>query len=78
MKKGKISRFGALVAVGALVLAACGSDDDATEQVTEESEESASDCAVDTLNIGTIIPVTGSLAFLGPPEVAASGFAVED
>ena len=78
MKKSNMRRFGALLATGALVLAACGGDDDATEDVTEESEESASDCAVDTLNIGTILPLTGSLAFLGPPEVAASGFAVED
>ena len=76
MKKSNMRRFGALLATGALVLAACGGDDDATEEVTEESV--STDCAVDTLNIGTILPVTGSLAFLGPPEVAASGFAVED
>jgi branched-chain amino acid transport system substrate-binding protein len=76
MKKSNMRRFGALLATGALVLAACGGDDDATEEVTEES--ATTDCAVDTLNIGTILPVTGSLAFLGPPEVAASGFAVED
>ena len=72
-------RFGALVAAGALVLAACGGDEEAaTEEVTEETEAPASDCAVTTLNIGTILPVTGSLAFLGPPEIAASNFAVED
>ena len=76
MKKSNMRRFGALLATGALVLAACGGDDEATEEVTEESV--ATDCAADTLNIGTILPVTGSLAFLGPPEVAASGFAVED
>ena len=76
MKKSNMRRFGALLATGALVLAACGGDDDATEEVTEESV--STDCAADTLNIGTILPVTGSLAFLAPPEVAASGFAVED
>jgi branched-chain amino acid transport system substrate-binding protein len=76
MKKSNMRRFGALLATGALVLAACGGDDEAAEEVTEESE--STDCAVDTLNFGTIIPVTGSLAFLAPPEVAASGFAVED
>ena len=76
MKKSNMRRFGALLATGALVLAACGGDDEATEEVTEESV--STDCAADTLNIGTILPVTGSLAFLGPPEVAASGFAVED
>ncbi|NBN96631.1 MAG: amino acid ABC transporter substrate-binding protein [Actinobacteria bacterium] len=79
MKKANMRRFGALVAASALVLAACGGDDEAaTEEVTEETEAPASDCAVTSLNIGTILPVTGSLAFLGPPEVAASGFAVED
>ena len=76
MKKSNMRRFGALLATGALVLAACGGDDEAAEEVTEESV--STDCAADTLNIGTILPVTGSLAFLGPPEVAASGFAVED
>lgn len=77
MKKTNMRRFGALVAAGALVLAACGGDDEAAEVVTEETE-ATSDCAVTSLNIGTILPVTGSLAFLGPPEVAATGFAVED
>ena len=80
MKKTNMRRFGALVAAGALVLAACGGDDEAaTEEVTEETEApAASDCAVTTLNIGTILPVTGSLAFLGPPEIAGSDLAVED
>jgi branched-chain amino acid transport system substrate-binding protein len=82
MKTSNKRRFGALVASAALVLAACGGDDEeATEEVTEETEapaEETSDCAVTTLNIGTILPVTGSLAFLGPPEIAASGFAVDD
>lgn len=76
MKKSNMRRFGALLAAGAFVLAACGGDDEAAEEVTEEAVET--DCAVNTLNIGTILPVTGSLAFLAPPEVAASGFAVED
>lgn len=78
MKKTNKRRLGALVAAGALVLGACGGSDDATEEVTEETDASASDCAVTTLNIGTILPVTGSLAFLGPPEVAAADFAVAD
>ncbi len=30
-----------------------------------------------TYKIGTALPVTGSLAFLGPPEIAASDFAAE-
>ena len=30
------------------------------------------------LNIGTILPVTGDLAFLGPPEIAGADLAVRD
>ncbi len=30
------------------------------------------------LNIGTLLPVTGNLAFLGPPEVAGAKLAVKD
>lgn len=30
------------------------------------------------LKVGTILPVTGTLAFLGPPEVAGVGLAIED
>lgn len=30
-----------------------------------------------TYKIGTLLPVTGSLAFLGPPEIAASDYAAE-
>lgn len=32
----------------------------------------------DPLKVGTILPVTGTLAFLGPPEVAGVGLAVQD
>jgi branched-chain amino acid transport system substrate-binding protein len=82
MKTSNKRRFSALVASAALVLAACGGDDEeAAEEVTEETEAPAEDtsgCAVTTLNIGTILPVTGSLAFLGPAEVAGSGLAVDD
>ena len=31
-----------------------------------------------TLNIGTLLPQTGSLAFLGPPEFAGVGLAIDD
>ena len=31
-----------------------------------------------TLNVGTLLPQTGSLAFLGPPEFAGVGLAVDD
>jgi branched-chain amino acid transport system substrate-binding protein len=39
----------------------------------EEGEGSA-----EPLVVGTILPVTGSLAYLGPPEVAGVGLAIDD
>jgi len=77
MRKTNARRVGVLVASLSLVAAACGGGDDTTEEATDDTA-AAAECAVTSLNIGTILPVTGSLAFLGPPEVAASGFAVED
>jgi branched-chain amino acid transport system substrate-binding protein len=76
MRKTNARRVGVLVASLSLIAAACGGDD-ATEEATDDTA-AAEECAVTSLNIGTILPITGSLAFLGPPEVAASGFAVED
>lgn len=63
----------ALIAVLAMVLAACGGDD-----VGDGDAEGGSASADGVLTIGTILPVTGDLAFLGPPEVAASRLAVQD
>jgi branched-chain amino acid transport system substrate-binding protein len=34
--------------------------------------------SADTLRVGGILPLTGSLAFLGPPEIAGVGLAVSD
>ncbi|MEZ5379720.1 MAG: ABC transporter substrate-binding protein [Acidimicrobiales bacterium] len=51
--------------------------DDATE-TTEAAAEGASASADGVLTVGTLIPLTGDLAFLAPPEVAGSRLAVED
>ena len=70
-----------IVSVMALVAAACGGDEPEEETVAppttqvpvttvaptvEPTEEPAMD---GQLVIGTLLPVTGDLAFLGPPEV---------
>ncbi|MGB0112554.1 MAG: ABC transporter substrate-binding protein [Ilumatobacteraceae bacterium] len=94
MQKSRAKRVGALLVGLTLVAAACGSDDDGdgaastdapdtTDETTDgtDAPDSGSDgsCESDgVLTIGTILPVTGDLAFLGPPEVAGTNLAVED
>src|SRR5262245_22531201 len=34
--------------------------------------------SADTFRVGGILPLTGSLAFLGPPEISGVGLAVSD
>ncbi len=63
-------------------------DDDLTEFViagdeanaaTDEGPEPVTGATSDEpLTIGTLLPLTGSLAFLGPPEVAGAQLAVQD
>jgi branched-chain amino acid transport system substrate-binding protein len=57
----------ALVGASALVLSGCAQD------ATPAKPTSTLD-----LKIGTALPVTGSLAFLGPPEIAGVGLAAQD
>lgn len=57
----------AVLAASALVLAGCSSEDSPAEERDEL-----------TLKIGTVLPQTGALAFLGPPEEAGVGLAVEE
>ena len=81
------------LAVTALALAGCSSDDDsssddasasgsATTTTTDcgDNVDQASPGPVDTspLKIGTLLPATGSLAFLGPPMFAGTKLAVAD
>lgn len=56
--------------------------DESTETTAAEGGddgEAAAGCDSDgVLTIGTILPVTGDLAFLGPPEIAGADLAVQD
>jgi branched-chain amino acid transport system substrate-binding protein len=69
----------------ALVLTACGGDADeepadspeATDEATEDAAGGTSE-GDGTLTIGTLLPETGSLAFLGPPEFAGVTLAVQE
>ncbi|MEN9621059.1 MAG: hypothetical protein RL499_1252 [Actinomycetota bacterium] len=59
----------AVVGASALVLSGCA---------TTETEEPAGPTEQLTLKIGTILPQSGALAFLGPPEEAGVALAVQD
>ncbi|GAA1144942.1 ABC transporter substrate-binding protein [Nocardioides aquiterrae] len=49
----------------------------ATDTYTDDKCSSGQTSA-DTFRVGGILPLTGSLAFLGPPEIAGVGLAVSD
>ncbi len=77
-----------------LTLAACGSDDSESSADPQADESSATptddasgvtndECAggstsEDSFKVGAILPITGNLAFLGPPEISGTGLAVSD
>jgi len=65
----------ALAGAVALALTACSSSDSGSDP--SESATGGTDAAAG-LKIGSILPQTGSLAFLGPPEIAGVNLAVEE
>lgn len=70
-----IARGAAFAAAASLALAACSSEGDDGDAGDSNSEGSGS---TEALHIGTVLPLTGSLAFLGPPEVAGVDLAVNE
>jgi branched-chain amino acid transport system substrate-binding protein len=90
----KTARLLALLATLALLLAACGggaaeeageseaasepATSEATSEASTEEVPEATGAGDGTLTIGTVLPETGSLAFLGPPEFAAAELAAQD
>ncbi len=74
-------RLAVAFAATALILTACGDDggDDDNNTSGDNTESSAPEPKGDgTLTFGTLLPATGDLAFLGPPEFAGVTLAVED
>jgi len=74
-------RTAAVLATASLALTACGSD--SSESASSSSSSSSSSGAAakkgdGTLTIGTLLPQTGDLAFLGPPEFAGVQTAIDD
>lgn len=72
----------ALVAVAALALptlSACGDDDDdAATPAASASSSTKTNTGNGVLKIGTLLPETGSLQILGPPEIAAVKLAIKE
>lgn len=66
-----------LAASFALLAGAC-SDDDGEEAGDDTGEGTETEECVGEVKIGTLLPETGSLAFLGPPEFAGAELAVKD
>jgi branched-chain amino acid transport system substrate-binding protein len=70
-----------------MIAAACGGDDDSTNassKTTAKPAKTTTTAAAEggtddnVLTIGTLLPETGSLAFLGPPEFAGVDLAVKE
>lgn len=70
----------AVFGVAALALAACGGDEPAATPSGSESSSSSEPAAEGDgeLVIGTLLPQTGNLASLGPPEFAGVQLAVDE
>jgi ABC-type branched-subunit amino acid transport system substrate-binding protein len=83
-RKTPLWRLLAVAGAASLVLAACGGDDpedeapadDAPEE--EETDEGTATGFEGQLHLGTLLPQTGNLAFLGPPEFAGVDLAILD
>jgi ABC-type branched-subunit amino acid transport system substrate-binding protein len=73
------ARLASLALVSTLALAACGEDGDDGDTTGSEDETTQAQPKGDgTLTIGTLLPQTGDLAFLGPPEFAGVDLAIAD
>jgi branched-chain amino acid transport system substrate-binding protein len=68
-------RAAALAGAAALVLTACGGSGDSGDDATDGASAAGSS---DALIVGTLLPQTGSLAYLGPPEIAGVGLAIKE
>lgn len=71
IRRSTAARGLAIAAVLSVGLAACST-------TTETGGDGDAAGSQDPLIVGTILPLTGTLAFLGPPEVAGVGLAVDD
>ncbi|SDS77808.1 ABC transporter substrate-binding protein [Jiangella sp. DSM 45060] len=79
-RTSRLWRSLAVAGAASLVLAACGGDDDGGSD--DESPGAGGDGGTATsdepLTLGTLLPETGNLAFLGPPEFAGVDLAIKE
>ncbi|MEV0619903.1 ABC transporter substrate-binding protein [Nonomuraea sp. NPDC050404] len=76
-----VGRALAVVAATSLALTACGGGGDTATQTSQSAAPASSAPAAKgdgTLTLGTLLPQTGSLAFLGPPEFAGVDLALKE
>ncbi|OPG11442.1 ABC transporter substrate-binding protein [Microbispora sp. GKU 823] len=79
-----LGRALAVAAAASLALTACGGGEDSAAPASSAPAAQSSAPAAATaqgdgvLTVGTLLPQTGSLAFLGPPEFAGVGLAIKE
>nr|MTA01676.1 ABC transporter substrate-binding protein [Actinomycetota bacterium] len=76
MQISKKLKVVAAFAVASLVFAGCSKS--ASEEEAAPAEEAAAVKGTGPLKIGSLLPETGNLAFLGPPEFAGIDLAVAE
>ena len=87
----RATRAAVVLAASALVLAGCGgetepeaepTDEETTSEATDEPTDEPTDAPAPTgdgtLTIGSLLPASGDLEFLGPPEFAGVELAIQD
>ena len=81
IRSTRARRAAIVLAASALVLSACGGDSDDEPDASDSPSSSESQAATKgdgVLRIGSLLPQTGDLAFLGPPEFAGVDLAVQE
>ena len=81
IRSTRARRAAIVLAASALVLSACGGDSDDEPDASDSpsaSETKAATKGDGVLRIGSLLPQTGELAFLGPLEFAGVDLAIQE
>src|SRR5215218_7629446 len=90
IRPSRTSRLAVVAAAAALILTSCGGGDDDADATdgdtttdtptsdTTSSEPSGQPTGDGVLHVGTFLPQTGDLAYLGPPEFAGVDLAIKE